>query len=592
MKRARVGALLLVALALPTAQAPAVTGGRAAAVNFTVTSAADAGPGTLRQAIADANAADGSDTIQFNIPGPGPHTIALQTALPAVTSPVFVDGLTQPGSTAGSPKIVLDGSLAVGDGLVITAGSSRVRGLAIVRFGGDAIAISGGGSNVVESNLVGVDPTSGAPAGNGGDGVSVDSSGNRVGGEAGASANTIAHNGGAGVRVVSGTGNPILGNKIFSNGGLGIDLGPDGPTPNDNGDGDGGPNELQNAPVVLFVQGGGNILHVDVFLSTTPSTTVRVEFFTSHVGDPSGFGEGEARIGFSEVDTGPSGQIGLGIDFINPDPGRRFVTATATKANSTSEFSNVMHVELPPEGSDTPGVVLPASGAWFLRNANGAGPADLVFGYGPADPALVPLDGDWDGDGDSTPGLYDPSTGAFFLKNSNAGGPADLVFNFGAGGAGLRPLAGDWDGDGRDTVGLYDPSTGAFFLRNSNAPGPADAVFGYGPAGLGWVALSGDWDDDDVDTVALYDPSTGNFFLRNANSAGPADAVVGFGPGGLGWVPLAGDYDNDGDDTIGLYAPSSGTFFLRNANAPGGADLVFGYGPAGATPLVGNWDGQ
>jgi hypothetical protein len=283
VKRATIGALLLAALALP-AQAPAAAGGRATAVIFTVTSAADDGPGTLRQAIMDANAADGSDTIQFNVPGPGPHTIALQTALPTVTSPVFIDGLTQPGSTAGSPKIVLDGSLAVGDGLVITAGNSRVRGLAIVRFGGDAIAISGGGSNIVESNVVGVDPASGAPAGNGGDGVSVDSSGNRVGGEAGASANTIAHNGGAGVRVVSGLGSPILGNKIFSNGGLGIDLGPDGPTPNDNGDGDGGPNELQNAPVIAFVQGGGNILHVDAIIRSTPSTLLRVEFLTRVLG--------------------------------------------------------------------------------------------------------------------------------------------------------------------------------------------------------------------------------------------------------------------------------------------------------------------
>src|SRR5690242_10143101 len=43
---------------------------------FTVTSAADSGPGTLRQAILDANAAAGADTVAFAVGGGGAVSIA------------------------------------------------------------------------------------------------------------------------------------------------------------------------------------------------------------------------------------------------------------------------------------------------------------------------------------------------------------------------------------------------------------------------------------------------------------------------------------------------------------------------------------
>ncbi|MCC6744778.1 MAG: FG-GAP repeat protein [Acidobacteria bacterium] len=243
------------------------------------------------------------------------------------------------------------------------------------------------------------------------------------------------------------------------------------------------------------------------------------------------------------------------------------------------------------DGSDTAGIYVSGTGAWFLRNSNSPGPGDVVFGYGPAGLGWVSLAGDWDGDGDDTVGLYDPATGNFFLKNSNVAGGADLVYGFGQPGLGWIALSGDWDGDGDDTIGLYDPINGFFYLRNTHAPGWADVVYGFGPAGLGWVPITGDWNKDNVDTIGLYDPSTGTFFLRNVHAGGPADLVYGFGPAGLGWIALSGDWDGDGDDTVGLYDPVSTNFFLRNSHAPGEADVVFGYGPAGVVPVVGDWDG-
>src|SRR5690242_12990080 len=98
-------------------------GTQARAANYTVTSSLDVSvPGTmtLREAINAANSSPGLDTISFDIPGPGPHTIAPLTPLPQVTDPVIIDGTTQPGY-AGAPIIELTGVSAppLTDGLRI-----------------------------------------------------------------------------------------------------------------------------------------------------------------------------------------------------------------------------------------------------------------------------------------------------------------------------------------------------------------------------------------------------------------------------------------------------------------------------------------
>src|SRR4051794_37024563 len=68
---------------------------RLAPATFTVNSVNDAGAGSLRQAILDANAAAGADTINFSIVGS--TTINLASALPTVTGPVTIAGNTQTG---------------------------------------------------------------------------------------------------------------------------------------------------------------------------------------------------------------------------------------------------------------------------------------------------------------------------------------------------------------------------------------------------------------------------------------------------------------------------------------------------------------
>jgi hypothetical protein len=103
---------------------------RVVPATFTVTTTGDnggvdpapfAGTGTLRQAILDANATPGNDTIAINV-GNGLQTVAVAAALPTITDTVLLDGTTQPGYT-GTPLIELNGSGAGAsvDGLTLTA---------------------------------------------------------------------------------------------------------------------------------------------------------------------------------------------------------------------------------------------------------------------------------------------------------------------------------------------------------------------------------------------------------------------------------------------------------------------------------------
>src|SRR3954469_4204665 len=103
-----------------------------------------AGTCTLRAAIQQANATSGVDTISFNIPGTGVHTITPATALPTITDPVTIDGYSQPGASLNTQAIGDDAVLLIElagngvsggiSGLFITAGSSTVRGLVINRW--------------------------------------------------------------------------------------------------------------------------------------------------------------------------------------------------------------------------------------------------------------------------------------------------------------------------------------------------------------------------------------------------------------------------------------------------------------------------
>jgi hypothetical protein len=152
--------------------------------------------------------------------------------------------------------------------------------------------------------------------------------------------NTINSNGGDGIFIESGTGNRLQSNVIASNGGLGIDLNPDGVTLNDAGDPDAGANNLQNFPVFTSaVRDSGGITTIAGALNSLPNTTFEVQFFLSPEGcDPSGYGEGH-YIGSASVTTDANGNTVFSRQFSVGVAGQTFTATAIDPAGNTSEFS-------------------------------------------------------------------------------------------------------------------------------------------------------------------------------------------------------------------------------------------------------------
>lgn len=241
-----------------------------------------------------------------------------------------------------------------------------------------------------------------------------------------------------------------------------------------------------------------------------------------------------------------------------------------------------------PHGPTTLGTYNPNTGAFYLRNSNTSGGADVSLQYGNHN--WMPLAGDWDGNGTVTPGVYDPNTSKFYLRNSNTSGPADTSFQYGN--IGWKPIAGDWDGNGYWSVGLQDPNTSTFYLKNYNGPGGADYTFGFGNGG--WLPIAGDWDGRDdgnpATSIGVYNPNTATFYLNNENDGSAAEKTIQYG--NIGWTAIAGDWDGNGFWSIGSYNPKSATFYLRNTNNSGPADITAQYGNIGWKPVVGDWDSR
>ena len=212
---------------------------------------------------------------------------------------------------SGTPGVTIGGT-ATGDGNIISANPTAGIGLDANTTGA-----------LIEGNRIGTDISGMNPIGNG-NGIQIDggSFDNTIGGTAVGAGNTIAFSTGIGVDVdaTAGTGNAIRLNSIFSNTGLGIDLGGDGVTQN-NSAGHTGPNDYENFPVITAVNSAGGVTTVTGSLSSTANTTFAVDFFTLSSINASGYGEGRYVLGSTTVITNVTGNA----DFVFrvPDACRR-----------------------------------------------------------------------------------------------------------------------------------------------------------------------------------------------------------------------------------------------------------------------------
>jgi hypothetical protein len=138
--------------------------------------------------------------------------------------------------------------------------------------------------------------------------------------------------------------NRITANSIFGNGSaandLGIDLGLDGVTANDAGDGDSGANRLQNFPVLTNVVVSLAGVTFEGFLSSAPDTTYTVEFFANYVRERTGLSQGQSFIGATNLATDATGTKFFSVTLPADVTCRFLATATATDPDgNTSEFS-------------------------------------------------------------------------------------------------------------------------------------------------------------------------------------------------------------------------------------------------------------
>jgi hypothetical protein len=179
--------------------------------------------------------------------------------------------------------------------------------------------------------------------GNGGNGISMAGASATI-----ASGNTIAWNGGAGVRV-SGTGsidNYVSTNRLYDNAGLGIDLGVEGPDPIDNDASSAtAPNRGLNRPLLESARGGLRSGSVGGRLQSTNGAYL-VEVYASDLSDPSAFGEGRDLIGTTSVAIGNATPGGNGlvvfdvpVQWTSSLLGRSISAVVIDARGNTSEFS-------------------------------------------------------------------------------------------------------------------------------------------------------------------------------------------------------------------------------------------------------------
>ena len=205
---------------------------------------------------------------------------------------------------------------------------------------------------MIQGNFIGTDVNGTGNLGNGNFGVELTcADNNTIGGTSGRrQRHRVQRQGhqwsnGDGVHIYGpSTGISILGNSIFSNARLGIDL--VGGTENAFGVTVNDPCDVRYWREQSAELSGAHVgdqrwwqTTITGTLNSIANTTYRIEFFANSAVDSTGFGEGQTFVGFTNVTTGADGNIAFDVNFPATTT-IRHVTATATDPNgNTSEFS-------------------------------------------------------------------------------------------------------------------------------------------------------------------------------------------------------------------------------------------------------------
>jgi len=202
---------------------------------------------------------------------------------------------------------------------------------------------TGGTGTTIQGNFIGTNSAGMGALGNGQDGifVEVNSVTHTI------KENVIAFNIANGVRIPDVTDNPgapgiridTRSNSIYSNGDLGIDLGPSGVTKNDPRDPDVGANFLQNYPALISATFMNGQLTIGGTFNSTPNSNFWLDFFSNDQCVESNPEGGQRLTGLGLlVHTNANGDASINLSFGVSNPGG-FINGTARDVNgNTSEF--------------------------------------------------------------------------------------------------------------------------------------------------------------------------------------------------------------------------------------------------------------
>ncbi|ANM29247.1 hypothetical protein ABI59_06070 [Acidobacteria bacterium Mor1] len=305
---------------------------------------------------------------------------------------IGVDAAGGPAPNGGAGVVVSDNEFVVGEA---PSGGNVIAG-----NDGAGVIAAGNTLGRLESNLIGVLPDGVTPSGNTGAGVdsgfgTVTVGGSRLpSGTCEGTCNVIAHNGGDGVVHEGNT--TVVGNEIRDNGGLAVDILPDGPDANV-------PGRPLNRPEIVNVTPGGSDDQVDGVLNAGADRDYEIHVYGLNVADPSGFGEMDVFLGETTCNTDGAGDCSWSVTVTSASA----YTASATEVSVASPRTSELALNSGSVGpdADSDGVAdgsdnCPADFNPGQADGDGDGLGDACDGCPAAsDPGQE--DGDGDGVGDA-----------------------------------------------------------------------------------------------------------------------------------------------------------------------------------------------
>jgi hypothetical protein len=585
-----------------------------AGATYTVTTTNDSGPGSLPQAVADANASSTDDMIMFNISGcpNGVCTISLSSRL--IVNPQSSGGKLTISTPSGPNDLVISGVNGVFD--TLSSSDLYIAGLTIKNAWG---AIHNRGSLTIENSIIRNNQRYYVGGGIYNDGGSLTVIRSQIS-ENIAQVDIKANSGSAGGAIYSFNGyvsireSSIVGNSAIDGGGVfsvGDNMSIVNSTIAHNGACRGGGLLLASPASIVNSTLSGNRVNFNWCsgeggaILTTNIAPIPTFINVTVTGNEAFYGGGVASL---LIEGGAmrarnsifSGNIATNYPDISTDTilvqnlGNNIISQPALLGPLQNNGGPTMtHALLPGSPAINAGdnCVLIENGCGFAHPAlttdqRGLPREDTVdigaFERQSIDVSPVaPFD--YDGDRKSDFSVWRPSDGFWHLVLSGSGGYRPQPWGL----PGDKVVPADYDGDGTTDMAVYRPNDngsglGRWYVINSSNFSFNDFKFGVN----GDVPLPQDYDGDGRADLCVFRPADSTWYM--IKSTNNLFYVYPFGV--TGDKPVPADYTGDGRAEIAVWRPADGSW--HTVDLTNGAYSTFNWGVTGDVPVPGDYSGD